>query len=211
LSKQVVKVVGDPDTNVIEFHPDNPASENLAGYLNDVLDYYQGELKKSRAKKSGAVKQADASQAEAERYEKLAKSVSDRELARYYAERAKELRSSVQPVNTAKDASPKPVTPKPVSPTPAARSAGANFNQAVKPTSDKLTNETARQGLLVNAESCERESVEWNRKAQEKQNAVLRAPRELVSYYNEQARSYRANAEMARSRGESFRRAAASL
>jgi hypothetical protein len=87
----------------------------------------------------------------------------------------------------------------------------AKASQPVRATDNRLVNETAKAGLLANADACERESVEWNRKAQEKQNAVLRAPRELVSYYNESASEMRAHAELARSRADHYRRAAASL
>jgi hypothetical protein len=146
---------------------------------------------------------------EAARYERLSKSTGDRELAAYYAAKASELRSPEGMLATAKEQLEE-----------VKRRATAEVTQelwarkarrASKPTGDKMVNETARQGLLANAEACEREAVEWERKAAEKTAAVLRAPRELVGYYNEQSRAMRAHAELARSRADSFRRAAASL
>lgn len=92
MSKQVVKVVGDTDTNVIRYEATDNTSEELAEFLMKVVDHYQGELKKSRADKTNMVKQVVSDRGDAARFERLSKSVSDRELSRYYAERAKELK-----------------------------------------------------------------------------------------------------------------------
>ena len=81
----------------------------------------------------------------------------------------------------------------------------------IKPTEDKMVNETAKAGLIASAEAAEREAIEHDRRADEKERAILRAPRELVPYYSDQRREHRANAELARERGKSFRRAAAAL
>ena len=80
-----------------------------------------------------------------------------------------------------------------------------------KPTDNELVNRTAKAGLEASAEAASNEAVEHERRYQEKMDAVKRAPRELVSYYTDQARQHKANAELARSRADSFRRAAASL
>jgi hypothetical protein len=142
---------------------------------------------------------------EAERFDRLAKTVSDKELSQYYRHRADSMNVIVQALKSAAPA-PKPVTPK-----AAARTAAASFNQAVKPSGNKVIEQTAKAGLLANMESALNEAREHERRYQEKMDAVKRAPRELVSYYTDQARTYRASAEMARSRAESFRRAAAAL
>jgi hypothetical protein len=134
--------------------------------------------------------------AEAERFERLAKSVSDRELAQYYAERAKALRKSETPERAGRRIAAEVV----------------KENQPLKRTTNKVVNETARQGLLANAEAAEREAAEWDRKAEEKLSAVRRvSDRTLVNYYSESAREMRAHAELARSRASAFRNAAASL
>jgi hypothetical protein len=87
----------------------------------------------------------------------------------------------------------------------------AKANQPVRATDSRIVNETAKAGLLASAQAAEREAVEWERKAEEKSAAVLRAPRELVSYYNQSASEMRAHVELARSRANSFRKAANSL
>ena len=51
------------------------------------------------------------------------------------------------------------------SPKPVTVAKLAKDNQPVKPTADKLVNETAKAGLLANAEACDREAQEWTRKA----------------------------------------------
>ena len=78
MSKQVVKCVGDPDANTVRFYPDDKTSEDLANFLNGLVNKAKAESRDS---------------GEAERFDRLAKSVSDRELSRYYAERAKELKN----------------------------------------------------------------------------------------------------------------------
>lgn len=88
----------------------------------------------------------------------------------------------------------------------------AKANQLVKPTSNELANRTAKAGLLANAEACDREAKEWDRKASEKMEAVKRvSDRTLINHYTESAREMRAHAELSRSRAESSRRAAAAL
>jgi hypothetical protein len=152
---------------------------------------------------------------EAARYERLSKSVGDRELAAYYAAKAKELRSPEGMLATAKeqlDEIQRRATAEVTQKLWAQKATAAvNAQRALKPTDNRMVNETARQGLLANAEAAEREAKEHARKASEKMGAVRRAPRELVPYYTDQARQHKANAELARSRAESFRRAAAAL
>ena len=98
------------------------------------------------------------------------------------------------------------------SPKPVTVAKLAKDNQPVKPTADKLVNETAKAGLLANAEACDREAIEWQRKADEKTEAIRRiSDRTIINHYTERAREYRAHAELSRSRADSFRRAAASL
>lgn len=78
MAKATIKVTGDTVTNMLSFEYSDELGKEVADYLNSLV-------KVAKAKGEGL--------AEASRFERLSKEVEDRELRKYYAERAKELRA----------------------------------------------------------------------------------------------------------------------
>jgi hypothetical protein len=149
-------------------------------------------------------------QTEAERFERLSKSVSDRELAAYYAERAKELRS--RPAILASAEKQLAAVKEQADQIQRRATAQANLHRAVKPTDNKMVNQTARAGLLASAEAADNERREHERRAGEAEHTSnLTSDRTIYRHYQDKRREHLALAELARSRADSFRRAAANV
>lgn len=165
----------------------------------------RAEGRRKNAEEERETQEMNARQAEAERFERLSKSVGDRELASYYAERAKEARSTI-PVKAVKD-TPVPIPqngPKPFPATPMG-------NQPMR-TDNPVVNATAKAGIVANAEAAERECREHERRAAEaERTARLSSARDVINNATARRQEHLAHAAMSRARGESFRRAAAAL
>ena len=147
---------------------------------------------------------------EAARYERLSKSTGDRELAAYYAAKARELRSPggrLEAVKEELDQVKRSVTAEVTEELWAQKA-----RKASKPTSGKIVSDTARAGLMANAEAASNEAREHERRASEAEHTSnLTSDRTLYQHYQEKRREHLALAELARSRADSFRRAAANL
>jgi hypothetical protein len=88
----------------------------------------------------------------------------------------------------------------------------AKANQPVRATDNRLVNETAKAGLLANAEAADNERREHERRANEAEHTSnLSSDRTIYRHYQDKRREHLALAELARSRADSFHRAAASL
>jgi hypothetical protein len=86
-------------------------------------------------------------------------------------------------------------------------------NQAMRPTGDKLADETARRGLLAQADGEDRMAAECDARADEAQSALnsTTPAMGLTSFYAEKIRGHKADAAMHRARADAHRRAAAAF
>jgi hypothetical protein len=79
-------------------------------------------------------------------------------------------------------------------------------------TDNDMVNETARRGMLAEADAEDRLADECDRRADEAQSAMLSAnDRAIVDHYSRKIRDHRAQAEIHRARAASHRNAAAAL
>lgn len=95
---------------------------------------------------------------------------------------------------------------------PVRKSKAVKANQPVRATDNRLVNETAKAGLLANAEAADNERREHERRANEAEHTSnLSSDRTIYRHYQDKRREHLALAELARARAESFRKAANSL
>jgi hypothetical protein len=147
---------------------------------------------------------------EAARYERLSKSTGDRELSAYYAAKAKELRSPAAQIAAAREQLEE--VKRRVTSEVTQEVWAQKARRASTPTSNKLVEQTARQGLLANATAASNEAREHERRANEAEHTSnLSSDRTIYRHYQDVRREHLALAELARSRESSFRRAAANV
>jgi hypothetical protein len=84
-------------------------------------------------------------------------------------------------------------------------------NQVLKPVDDAVVNETARRGMLAQAESEERLAAIADQRADEAHASMMRAPTDLVSFYSQKEQAHRRTAREHRDAADAHRRAAAAL
>jgi DNA-directed RNA polymerase subunit K/omega len=83
----------------------------------------------------------------------------------------------------------------------------AQPNQVMKPVDNAVANETARRGILAQAESEDRLAAVCDQRADEAHACMMRAPSDLVSYYSTKEQEHRREAGEHRDAANAHRRA----